>query len=114
MAHQGQPSRLIVNAADIAMTDQGPSITDKFGKIVLLPYATASTWVNTTYAWYDDLIVSNRRIPDPETGVPNAPDNLTASVSTAQVTLNWRVNPTKGTAPEDKCDPVERCTGPAP
>jgi hypothetical protein len=114
MAHQGQPSRLIVNAADIAMADQGPSVTDKFGKIVLLPYATASTWVNTTFVWYDDLIVSNRRIPDPETAVPNAPDNITAAVSTGKVTLNWRVNSNNGTAQDDTAIIVERCTGTAP
>jgi hypothetical protein len=114
MAHQGQPSRLIVNAADIAMADQGPSVTDKFGKIVLLPYATASTWNSTTYAWYDDLIISNHRIPDPEVGVPNAPDGLTATVSTGQVTLNWRVNSNNGTAQDDTAILVERCTGTAP
>jgi hypothetical protein len=114
VAHQGQPSRLIVNASDVAIADDGPSVTDKFGKIVLLPYATSATWNTTTHVWYDDLIVSNRRIPDPEVAVPNAPDNLTASVGTKQVTLNWRVNSSNGTAQDDTGILIERCTGTAP
>ncbi|MGB6496515.1 MAG: Ig-like domain-containing protein, partial [Candidatus Acidiferrum sp.] len=114
VAHQGQPSRLIVNAADAAIVDDGPSVTDKFGKIVLLPYATSATWNTTTHVWYDDLIVSNRRIPDPEVSVPNAPDNLSASAGTKQVTLNWRVNSSNGTAQDDTAILIERCTGTAP
>jgi Big-like domain-containing protein/purple acid phosphatase-like protein/fibronectin type III domain protein len=112
MAHDGQPAVLITNAADIAIADQGPSITDKFGKIVLLPYATGATWNVLSQVWYDDLIVSNRRIPDPEVSTPNAPDSLTLSgISSSSVTVNWRVNSNNNTAQDDTGFLVERCTG---
>jgi chitodextrinase len=114
VAHQGQPSQLIVNTSDTAIADDGPSVTDKFGKIVFLPYATGATWNTTTHVWYDDLVISNRRLPDPEVSVPNAPDSLTASAGTHQVTLNWRVNSSNGTAQDDSGMLVERCTGNAP
>ena len=115
MAHQGQPSVLITNAADIAMADQGPSVTDKFGKIVLLPYATNATWNVLSNVWYDDLIVSNRRIPDPEVAIPNAPDSLSLSgITSSSVTVNWRVNSNNGTAQDDTGFLVERCLGNAP
>jgi chitodextrinase len=112
MAHEGQPAVLITNAADIAIADQAPSVTDKFGKIVLLPYATGATWNVLTNVWYDDLIVSNRRVPDPEVGTPNAPDSFVLSnISSSSVTLNWRVNSNNGTAQDDTGFLVERCTG---
>ena len=112
VAHDGQPAVLITNAADIAIADQGPSVTDKFGKIVLLPYATAATWLTLSNVWYDDLIVSNRRIPDPEVGTPNAPDSLTLSgISSSSVTVNWRVNSSNNSAQDDTGFLVERCTG---
>jgi hypothetical protein len=103
---------LITNAADIAMADQAPSVTDKFGKIVLLPYATNATWLALSNVWYDDLIVSNRRIPDPEVAAPNAPDTLTLSnITSSSVTVNWRVNSNNGTAQDDTGVLIERCTG---
>jgi hypothetical protein len=112
VAHDGQPAVLITNAADIAMADQGPNVTDKFGKIVLLPYATNATWNGLSTVWYDDLIVSNRRIPDPEVASPNAPDSLSLSnISSSSVTLNWRVNSNNGTAQDDTGFLIERCTG---
>lgn len=112
VAHDGQPAVLITNAADIAMADQGPNVTDKFGKIVLLPYATNATWNGLSTVWYDDLIVSNRRIPDPEVASPNAPDSLSLSnISSSSVTLNWRVNSNNGTPQDDTGFLIERCTG---
>jgi hypothetical protein len=112
MVHEGQPAVLITNAADIAIADQAPSVTDKFGKIVLLPYATGATWNVLTNVWYDDLIVSNRRVPDPEVATPNAPDSFVLSnISSSSVTLNWRVNSNNGTAQDDTGFLVERCTG---
>jgi hypothetical protein len=112
VAHEGHPAVLITNAADIAMADQGPSVTDKFGKIVLLPYATNATWLALSNVWYDDLIVSNRRIPDPEVAAPNAPDTLTLSnITSSSVTVNWRANSNNGTAQDDTGFLIERCTG---
>jgi hypothetical protein len=112
MAHEGQPAVLITNAADVAMADQAPSVTDKFGKIVLLPYATNATWNVASTVWYDDLIVSNHRIPDPEVAVPNGPDSLSLSnITPSSITVNWRVNSNNGTAQDDTGFLVERCAG---
>ena len=110
--HQGQPCRLVTNAADAALNDTGGSVTDKFGAIVLLPYATGATWLTNVNYWYDDLIVSNRRIPDPDVATPNAPDSLSlSSISSSSITVNWRVNSNNGTAQDDTGFLVERCTG---
>jgi len=110
--HQGQACRLVTNAADAALNDAGGSVTDKFGAIVLLPYATGATWLTNVDYWYDDLIVSNRRIPDPDVNTPNAPDSLSLSaISTSSITVNWRVNSNNGTAEDDTGFLVERCTG---
>jgi hypothetical protein len=115
IAHEGQPAVLITNTADIAFADNGPSVTDKFGKIVLLPYATGTHWLANTSAWYDDLIVSERRIPDPDVATPNAPDSLTLSnILSNSITVNWRVNSQNGTAQDDTGFLVERCAGNAP
>jgi hypothetical protein len=110
--HQAQPCRLVTNASDAALNDLGGSVTDKFGAIVLLPYATGATWLTNVDYWYDDLIVSNRRIPDPDVSTPNAPDSLSLSaISSSSITVNWRVNSNNGTAQDDTGFLVERCTG---
>jgi hypothetical protein len=110
--HQAQPCQLVINGADIATNDNGPSVTDKFGKITIGPYATNATWQTTTHVWYDDLVISNRRIPDPNVNTPNEPDSLSLSaISTAHITVNWRVNSFNGTPQDDTGFLIERCTG---
>jgi titin len=43
--------------------------------------------------WYDSLIISTRRIPDPDVSAPNAPDLLRAvSTSPRSIDLTWRSN----------------------
>jgi hypothetical protein len=61
---------------------------------------------------FDNLIVSRRRIPDPGTGVPNAPDSLSlAIIDTTHITVSWRVNSQNGTAQDDTGFKVLRCQG---
>lgn len=116
MAHDGQPAQLITNAADAALVNDGTAkATGKYGKIQLSAYNTAmsGSLVNSA-VWFDDLMVSTHRIPDPNVATPNAPDSLTLSnVTSSSVTVNWRVNSHNGTPQDDTGFLVERCTGTA-
>jgi hypothetical protein len=109
-AHEGSPSVLTTGASDAALVDDGTG-TSTYGKVTLLPYDTGATSKVDTAVWYDDLIVSTRRIPDPSVGVPNAPDNLSATVATGKVTVSWRVNSQNGRPEDDRGFSVERCKG---
>jgi hypothetical protein len=110
--HEGQPARLIENAADAAVPQNGAGTVNKYGKIILLPYNTAGTAQVSGAFWYDDLIVSTRRIPDPDVATPNAPDLLSLSnITSNSITVNWRVNSQNATAQDDTGFLVERCTG---
>jgi hypothetical protein len=109
--HATTPCELINNAADMGLADNGPSVTDKFGKITIGPYATNATWQTLTHVWYDDIVISNRRVPDPNVNTPNAPEGLNLSaISTAHITVNWRVNSSNGWPQDDTGFLVERCT----
>lgn len=112
LAHAGQPAVLISNAADAAIVNDGSGgASGKYGKISLSTYATNATFNVNAAAWFDNLIVATRRIPDPDVGTPNAPDGLqTASVSSG-VHLTWRVNSHNGTAQDDTGFLIQRCTG---
>ena len=66
VAEAGQPSRLVVDQTryDIVNTQPGA----RYGKIWLLPYHTGKSAAQphaVAYTWYDDLIISRARIPDP-------------------------------------------------
>lgn len=114
IAHEGQPARLVVNASDAALVNNGTGgASGKYGKISLSAYNTAMTGslVNSA-VWFDDLMAATRRIPDPNVHTPNAPDSLNLSnVTTTSVTVNWRVNSQNGTPEDDTGFLVERCTG---
>lgn len=114
LAHEGQPARLITNASDAALVNDGSGgASGKYGKIQLSAYNTAmsGSLVNTA-VWFDDLMVATRRIPDPNVSTPNAPDSLSLSTITAgSVTVNWRVNSHNGTPQDDAGFLVERCNG---
>lgn len=116
LAHDGQPAQLATNAADAALVNTGSgAATGKYGKISLSAYNTAmsGSLVNTA-VWFDDLMVSTHRIPDPNVATPNAPDSLGLSnITSSSVTVNWRVNSQNGTAQDDTGFLVERCTGTA-
>jgi hypothetical protein len=114
LAHQGQPAQLVTNAADAALVNDGSGgASGKYGKIQLSAYNTSmsGSLVNTG-VWFDDLVVSTRRIPDPNVTTPNPPDSLSLSnVVSGSVTVNWRVNSHNGTAQDDTGFLVERCVG---
>jgi hypothetical protein len=116
VAHAGQTSILTNQAADAAIPNDGTGgASGKYGKIQLSTYDTGATFNVNTAAWFDDLIVSTRRIPDPDTAIPNAPDSLSLSnISAGSVTINWRVNSQNGSPQDDTGFLVERCaeTGP--
>ncbi|HVH72717.1 MAG TPA: hypothetical protein VNB49_16645 [Candidatus Dormibacteraeota bacterium] len=91
VAEEGKPSMLVIDlhpAGDAACDAQRVSIpacmtgydyvnvggmnrdpAAKYGKLYLLPYQTKRELnqpsVSIAYTWYDDLIISRRRIPDP-------------------------------------------------
>jgi hypothetical protein len=110
-AHNGQPARLVQQAADAYIPNDNTGPINKYGRIVLLPYNTSSTANVSGAFYYGDLIVSTRRIPDPLVSTPNAPDSLSLSVATGRITVNWRVNSQNGTAQDDTGFLVERCAG---
>jgi hypothetical protein len=111
-AHQNQPSQLIQNSVDWKYRNANPGVSG-WGKIWLSPYMTGVTSAATSASMrFDNLIVSRRRIPDPGTGVPNAPDSLSlAIIDTTHITVSWRVNSQNGTAQDDTGFKVLRCQG---
>ncbi len=72
VAEEGQPSKLVIDFSpergtgyDLANGDPAA----KYGKLWLLPYNThkdPSVRHPTAYTWYDELIISRARIPDPQ------------------------------------------------
>jgi hypothetical protein len=80
IAREGKPSEPVINWGPYNLS-AGPAEQDqKYGKIWLLPYSGASVFSQTAYTWYDELIISRSRIPDPnviKTGqTPVAPSSL--------------------------------------
>ena len=66
VAEEGKPSTLVISRTDYDIANNNPAA--KYGKIWLLPYNTgkdASQAHATAYTWYDELIISKQRIPDP-------------------------------------------------
>jgi hypothetical protein len=73
VAEEGKPSRLVIDmnpkrgtGYDLANPDPAHV---KYGKVWLLPYHTnkeKSQNHPTAYTWYDDLIISRNKIPDPK------------------------------------------------
>jgi hypothetical protein len=111
LAHQGQPSVLVQNAIDFPF--YGLTAGHGWGMMWFLPYMTGVTSApSSSYMGWDNFFVSKRRLPDPGTGVPNAPDSLSLTiVDTTHVTVNWRNNSQNGTAQDDTAASIERCTG---
>jgi hypothetical protein len=110
-AHNGQPARLVQQAADAYIPNDNTGPINKYGRIVLLPYNTSSTANVSGAFYYGDLIDSTRRNPDPLVSTPNAPDSLGLSVGPGGITATWRVNSQNGTAQDDTGFLIERCTG---
>jgi len=104
-------TELVVNASDAALVNDGSgTASGRYGKIALLPYQTnmSGSLVDTT-VWYDDLMVSTRRIPDPDVATPDS--FSVANAASGGVALTWRLNSQNGTAQDDTGLLVERCTG---
>jgi hypothetical protein len=69
IAREGQPSQLVVNWGPYNLSAGDLNEDQKYGKIWLLPYHTHKNSDQTTptaYTWYDELIISRQRIPDPK------------------------------------------------
>jgi hypothetical protein len=73
IAREGKPSEKAFDWGPFSLS-AGPVAEDqRFGKIWLLPYHTGKdpTQVHPVgYTWYDELIVSRRRIADPMAAAP--------------------------------------------
>ena len=97
VAREGQPSVLVIDCSSTAVNPCSNFMNSaasggwflfnsdtsyKFGKVWLLPYHTnksANQATPTAYTWYDDLVISSKKVPDPTPGVkPNPPTNVNA------------------------------------
>ncbi len=68
IAREGQPSQQALNWGPYNLSAGKPGDDQRFGKVWLLPYHTGkdpSQAHPTAYTWYDELIISRTRIPDP-------------------------------------------------
>ncbi|MFN3564554.1 MAG: hypothetical protein ACK4V1_01020 [Burkholderiaceae bacterium] len=68
VAREGQPSQLVIDWGPYNLTAGPQSENQRFGKLWLLPYNTGKSPAQshpTAYTWYDELIVSRVKIPDP-------------------------------------------------
>jgi hypothetical protein len=66
VSRAGRPATLIISRRDLDLFPA--SVNSKYGKVWLLPYNTgkiAGVAHPVGYTWYDELIVSRARIPDP-------------------------------------------------
>lgn len=69
IAREGQPSQLVIDWGPYALSAGAPQEDQKYGKVWLLPYNTdkdSSVAYPIAYTWYDELIISRQRIPDPK------------------------------------------------
>jgi hypothetical protein len=69
IAREGQPSQLVINWGPYNLSAGDASEAAQYGKIWLLPYNTHKNPNQTTpvsFTWYDELIISRQRIPDPK------------------------------------------------
>ncbi|HWR15569.1 MAG TPA: putative Ig domain-containing protein [Terriglobales bacterium] len=91
---------VVVSQSGVAdASSSGGKLTDQ----ALLMPATA--------VWYDDLIISKRRLPDVGVEVPNAPDSLTVTNDGSTNLLTWRDNSdVKGSFAANSYV-IERCQG---
>jgi len=81
-AREGQPSVLVHSWTTYDLANNNTAA--KYGKVWLLPYHTGKSSSQSHpegYTWYDELIISRNKIPDPGTSTPTqapaTPTNLT-------------------------------------
>lgn len=108
VAEENKPSALVISLPDYDLVHENAD--QKFGRIWLLPYNTNkdnSEDHPIAHTWYEELIISTRRVPDPGVSTPNPPDSLSAATNTRGVNLVWRRN-----SENETTFLVERCSGP--
>jgi hypothetical protein len=69
VAREGQPSQLVINWGPYNLSAGSATANQQYGKVWLLPYNTgkdATVSYPTAYTWFDELIVSTQKIPDPK------------------------------------------------
>jgi len=82
LAREGQPSELAISAPGRNLEVNDDPL-QKYGQIWLLPYSGGDTYPQGGTAWYDELIISTSKLPDPNSvatpGIqpPAAPTGLT-------------------------------------
>ena len=82
IAREGRPSEPVFNWGPYNLTAGPSGKNQRFGKVFLIPYHTnksASQSHPTGYTWYDELIISRTKIPDPAVvggNTPAAPGSL--------------------------------------
>jgi len=107
VADENQPSVLVISIPDYDLVHDGAG--QKYGRIWLLPYNTdkdPSEDHPVAHTWYDELIISKSRIPDPGVATPDPPDSLSANATSQGVDLGWRTNGARA-----RGFLVERCAG---
>jgi hypothetical protein len=83
IAREGKPSEQALNWGPYNLSAGSSGDNQRFGKVWLLPYNTGKSSSQshpTAYTWFDELIISSTRIPDPggsTVASPAAPTNLT-------------------------------------
>jgi len=68
IAREDRPSELVFDWGPYNLTAGDPADNQRFGKVWLLPYNTGKDPSHahpTAYTWFDELIISSERIPDP-------------------------------------------------
>ncbi len=107
VAEENKPSVLVISVPDYDLVHENAE--QKYANIWLLPYNTDKDPAQdhpVAHTWYDELIISKSRIPDPGVATPNPPDSLSASASSQGVNLKWRDNSEAETGFQ-----IERCLG---
>jgi hypothetical protein len=69
IAREGQRSQLVIDWGPYSLSAGNLGENQQYGKVWLLPYNTnkdSSASYPTAYTWYDELIISKQRIPDPK------------------------------------------------
>jgi hypothetical protein len=84
IARDGQPAELVIDWGPFNLSAGAATQNQRFGKVWLLPYNTGKSSSQShpiAYTWYDELIISRSRIPDPtgsSVATPSPPGDLTA------------------------------------
>jgi hypothetical protein len=83
IAREGRAAELVMDWGPYNLTAGSATENQRYGKVWLLPYnsgKSSSQSHPTAYTWYDELIISRSRIPDPTGGsaTPSPPQNLAA------------------------------------